>query len=226
MRPKRAFRPRSGQKIARLSAQYGASPSASFCLLFLAQQKKLAAGGAVAVLPQKRQSGETGKRADVGIGPYNMLCMDISWLGIPEMSRTEIDAVYRQLCVVHLSEAKAIGKIASLRPKRAFRPRGGQKSRASARNMAHLQAHLFAYFFWRNRKSRPSETQLRCYHKRGSPVKPEKGPMWASAPTNCCAESHAERRLQYCCIQRHSGETGQKRRQVAAQKVSRPNGRL
>ena len=32
-------------------------------------------------------------RADVGIGPYNMLCMDISWLGIPEMSRTEIDAV-------------------------------------------------------------------------------------------------------------------------------------
>ena len=40
LRPKRAFRPRSGQKIARVSAQYNASPSASFCLLFLARQKK------------------------------------------------------------------------------------------------------------------------------------------------------------------------------------------
>ena len=40
LRPKRAFRPRSGQKFARVSAQYSASPSASFCLLFLAQQKK------------------------------------------------------------------------------------------------------------------------------------------------------------------------------------------
>ncbi len=45
--PVRAFRPRSGQKFARVSAQYGASPSASFCLLFLAQQKKQARGATV-----------------------------------------------------------------------------------------------------------------------------------------------------------------------------------
>ena len=32
------------------------------------------------------------------------------------------------------------------------------------------EALLFAYFFWRNRKSRPSETQLRCYRINGSPV--------------------------------------------------------
>ncbi len=43
-------------------------------------------------------------RADVGISPYNMLCMDISWLGIPEMSRSEIDVVCPQMRVVHLPE--------------------------------------------------------------------------------------------------------------------------
>ena len=31
--------------------------------------------------------------AALAIGSYNMLCMDISWLGIPEMSSTEIDVV-------------------------------------------------------------------------------------------------------------------------------------
>ena len=36
------------------------------------------------------------------------------------------------------------------------------------------EAPLFAYFFWQDRKSRPSETQLRCHRKRGSPVKPDK----------------------------------------------------
>ena len=35
------------------------------------------------------------------------------------------------------------------------------------------EAHLFAYFFWRNRKSRPPEAQMRCYRKRGSPVNPD-----------------------------------------------------
>ena len=33
--------------------------------------------------------------AALAIGPYNMLCMDISWSSIPEMSRTEIDTVCR-----------------------------------------------------------------------------------------------------------------------------------
>ena len=84
------------------------------------------------------------------------------------MSRTEIGAVCPHLRVVHLSEAKAIGKIAILRPKRAFRPRSGQKfARVSAQYNA-SPAHLFAYFFWRNRKSRPSETQLRCHRTHGS----------------------------------------------------------
>ena len=62
LRPKRAFRPRSGQKIARGSAQYDASPSASFCLLFLARQKKWVCEATVAVSLQKRQSGESEKR--------------------------------------------------------------------------------------------------------------------------------------------------------------------
>ena len=76
---------------------------------------------------------------------------------IPEMSRNGIIAVCPKIRVVHLAEPKAIGKTAILRPNRAFRPRNGQKPRASARNMAHLQASLFAYFFWQNRKSMPAE---------------------------------------------------------------------
>ena len=41
------------------------------------------------------------------------------WPSIPEMSRTEIIAVYSQMRVVHLPEPKAIGTVAILRPKRA-----------------------------------------------------------------------------------------------------------
>ena len=41
------------------------------------------------------------------------------------------------------------------------------------------EAPLFAYFFWRNRKSRPPEAQLQCNRKRGSPVKTEKGRAFA-----------------------------------------------
>ena len=81
------------------------------------------------------------QRADVGIGPYRP---------------------------VSNIELKAIGKVTVLRPKRAFRPQSGQKiARVSAQYDA-SPAHLFAYFFWRNRKSRPSETQLRCHRKRDS----------------------------------------------------------
>ena len=40
--------------------------------------------------------------------------------------------------------------------------------------MARLQAHLFAYFFWRNRKSRSAKQRLRCYRINGSPVNPDK----------------------------------------------------
>ena len=55
-----------------------------------------------------------------------------------------------------------------LAPDRAFRPRSGQKfARVSAQYNA-SPAHLFAYFFWRNRKSRSAKQQLQCQCKRGS----------------------------------------------------------
>ena len=38
--PEEGIQAAERQKTARVSAQYGASPSDSFCLLFLAQQKK------------------------------------------------------------------------------------------------------------------------------------------------------------------------------------------
>ena len=110
---------------------------------------------------------------------------------IPEMSRTEIDAVYRQLCVVHLSEAKAIGKIAILRPKRAFRPRSGQKiARVSAQYGASPSASFCLLFLAQQKKQAVGDTVAVLLHAR------------------------------------QFGANGQKRRQMAAQKVSRPNGRL
>ena len=59
------------------------------------------------------------------------------------MSRTEIIAVYPQPRVVHSSEPKAIGMVAILRPKRAFRPRSGQKTaRGSAQYNASWRIFL------------------------------------------------------------------------------------
>ena len=97
------------------------------------------------------------------------------WPSIPEMSRTEIDAVCPHLRVVHSSEAKAIGMVAILRPKRAFRPRSGQKlARVSAQYEAR-PAPLFSPFFsGKAEKNGPSETRLQCNCKRGNPVNPDK----------------------------------------------------
>ena len=90
------------------------------------------------------------------------------------MSRNGIDAVCPQMRVVHSSEPKAIGKITILRPNRAFRPRRGQKiARVNAQYNA-SPAPLFAYFFWRSRKSRPPEARLRRSSINGSPVQPDK----------------------------------------------------
>ena len=96
------------------------------------------------------------------------------WPSIPEMSRTEVDAVCPQMRVVHSLQPKAIGK-EKICARRGRSGRGAaKKSRASARNMTRLQAHLFAYFFWRNRKSRSAKQRLRCYRINGSPVNPDK----------------------------------------------------
>ena len=109
------------------------------------------------------------------------------WPSIPEMSRTEIIAVCPQMRVVHLSEPKAIGTVAILRPKRAFRPRSGQKIARVSAQYSVSQAHLFAYFFWQDRKSRSAKQQLRCHRKEGSSGECRKrGPMctrkgWAAS---------------------------------------------
>ena len=55
--------------------------------------------------------------ADAHIGPSS----------IPEMSRTEIDAVCPKMRVVHLPELKAIGRVKNLRPP------GREKNRARER---------------------------------------------------------------------------------------------
>ena len=90
------------------------------------------------------------------------------------MSRTEIDAVCPQMRVVHLPEPKAIGMVAILRPKRAFRPRSGQKFARGSAQYGAPPALLFAYFFWQDRKSRPPEARLRPCRKRGNPVNPDR----------------------------------------------------
>ena len=57
--------------------------------------------------------------------------------------------------------------------------------------MARLLAKLFAYFFWRNTKSRPPEAQLRCCRKRGSPVKPDKRADRGVLPYMLCSKDAA-----------------------------------
>ena len=72
---------------------------------------------------------------------------------IPEMSRSEIDAVCPQMRVVHSSEPKAIGKVAALRPKRAFRPRSGQKlARVSAQYKPRPSASFCLLFLAQQKK--------------------------------------------------------------------------
>ena len=94
---------------------------------------------------------------------------------IPEMIRIEIDAICPHLRVVHSSEAKAIGKVANLRPSGRSGRGAAKNSRASARNMMRLQAPLFFPFFsGKTEKNGPAERQLRCHRERGSPVKPDK----------------------------------------------------
>ena len=64
---------------------------------------------------------------------YTPMVQNRNWPSIPKMSRNGIDSVCPQMRVVHSSEPKAIGKMAILRPNRAFRPRSGQRiARVSA----------------------------------------------------------------------------------------------
>ena len=82
-------------------------------------------------------------RADVGIGPYRT----VSNIGTNSYSES-------------YSFAPEEGVQAAERPKIA---------RVSAQYYA-SSAHLFTYFFWQGRKSRPAKQQLRCWRKRGSTV--------------------------------------------------------
>ena len=66
---------------------------------------------------------------------------------IPEMSRTEIDAVCLQLRVVHSSALKTIGMVAILRPNRALK-----NSRASARNITRLKRLFSPHSFLARQK--------------------------------------------------------------------------
>ena len=69
---------------------------------------------------------------------------------IPEMSRTEIDAVCLQLRVVHSSALKTIGMVAILRPNRALK-----NSRASARNITRPR-RLFSPHSFLARQTEPN----------------------------------------------------------------------
>ncbi len=99
-------------------------------------------------------------RADMVVCP---VCFSHTFVGadahigpppsIPEMSRIEIAPDCRFLSVVHLPEPKAIGIVAILRPKRAFRPRGAAKnSRAAARNITRLKRIFLPTFSGKTEK--------------------------------------------------------------------------
>ena len=95
-------------------------------------------------------------------------------------------------------------------PDRAFRPRSSQKfARVSAQYNA-SPAPLFAYFFWRNRKSRPAERQLQCNCKRGSLVKPDKRADRVVRPYKPLCKTPLVAQLRCHRKEGSSGETGQK----------------
>ena len=72
---------------------------------------------------------------------------------------------------------------------RAFRPRSGQKfARVSAQYGA-SPAHLFAYFFWRNRKSRSAKQQLQCQCKRGSSGESGQSGRQRRPPLQCAVQN-------------------------------------
>ena len=91
-----------------------------------------------------------------------------NWPSIPKMSRTKIRCQLSATVCGTLAGTESDRKSLCLAPEQ-----GAEKDlRVSAINRS--PAPLFAYFFWRNRKSRPSETQLQCHCKRGSPVNTDK----------------------------------------------------
>ena len=123
--------------------------------------------------------------ADAHIGPSS----------IPEMSRIEIDAVCPQMCVVHSSEPKSIGKVAALRPNRAFRPRSGQKlARVSAQYNASPSASFLPVLFGQGRKERAAGGTVAVLPPSTALSVPagNLGPTESSAPTECGAESLPE----------------------------------
>ena len=112
------------------------------------------------------------------------------WPSISEMSRNEI------CCCLSATACSTFVGIESYRGSNKSAPvRASKKSRASARNMARLQAHLFAYFFWQDRKSRSAKQRLRCCRVNGSSGEtgqagrcaPARGGRIRSAPSSLTA---------------------------------------
>ena len=155
-----------------------------------------------------------------GHRPLQSVMQNRNKLSIPEMIKTEIDAVCPQMRVVHSSEPKAIGKITILRPNRAFRPRSGQKfARVSAQYNA-SPAPLFAYFFWQDRWNQIANQRSVCNLERTSNGTDETCRLRRGEGCGVCEDEPPEARL-WCQRKRGSfGEYGKTARPAA------PDGRF
>ena len=107
------------------------------------------------------------------------------WPSISEMSRNEICCCLSATACSTFVGTESYRNGCNPAPEEGVQAAERPKTRAAARNITRLQAPLFAYFFWQDRKSRSAKQRLRCHCKRGSPVNTEKGPTESSAPAGC-----------------------------------------
>ncbi len=114
------------------------------------------------------------------------------------MSRNGIDAVCPQMRVVHLPEPKAIGIVAILRPKRAFRPRSGQKIARVSTQYSASPAPLFAYFFWQDRWNQIANQRSVCNLERTSNGTDETCRLRRGEECGVCEDEPPEARLRPC----------------------------
>ena len=115
------------------------------------------------------------------------------------MSRTEIDTVCPQMRVVHSSEPKAIGKMAILRPNRAFGPRSGQKiARVSAQYNASPSASFLPILFWQDRWNQIANQRSVCNLERTSNGTDETCRLRRGEECGVCEDEPPEARLRPC----------------------------
>ena len=139
-------------------------------------------------------------RADVGIGPYNMLCRITTANYYQNEQNQNLMSAIRD-CVWYTCQNDKLSEMYLPCARRGRSGRGAaKKSRASARNMAHLQAHLFAYFFWQDSWNQIANQRSVCNLERTSNGTDETCRLRRGEGCGVCEDEPPETQLRRCRI--------------------------